>query len=151
MRVVRRRTRYAPPGSAPGTLTIDPEARKPQLDVMTYGPEVDASSVVRRSMARIADLPEFPAGHTVRWVNVVGLGDAGVLQEIGERFHLHPLTLADIANSTQRPKTEAYDDYLFIVTRMPTGKSEPTPETSVASAEDAPASSSAEPLVTEQL
>ncbi len=149
MRVSRRRSRFAPPGSAPGTLTISPSAQKPQLDVFSFGPDVDSSTIRRQPIAAIAELPAFSPGHTVRWVNVSGLGDESVLREIGERFHIHPLTLADIANTTQRPKTEAYDDYLFIVTRMPVESTAPSPASATADAQ--PAASACESLVTEQL
>jgi magnesium transporter len=54
----------------------------------------------------------------VRWLNVHGLHDTAVLTEIGQRFHLHPLVMEDIANTEQRPKVEDYGDQLFIVARM---------------------------------
>lgn len=41
------------------------------------------------------------------------------IQELGERFGFHPLAIEDCINARQRPKVEAYDDYLFIVLRDP--------------------------------
>jgi magnesium transporter len=41
------------------------------------------------------------------------------MREIGQRFGLHPLTLADIVHADQRPKVEVYDEHLFLVLRMP--------------------------------
>jgi magnesium transporter len=52
------------------------------------------------------------------WLNVHGLHEPDVLQEIGRRFKLHPLVLEDILNTDQRPKIEDYGDYLFLVTRF---------------------------------
>ncbi|MGH8742320.1 MAG: magnesium/cobalt transporter CorA, partial [Burkholderiales bacterium] len=37
----------------------------------------------------------------------------------GERYGLHPLTIADVVNAHQRPKLESHDDHLFIVLRLP--------------------------------
>jgi magnesium transporter len=38
-----------------------------------------------------------------------------VLEQLGERFGLHPLVVEDILNTDQRPKLEDYGEYLFIV------------------------------------
>jgi magnesium transporter len=64
---------------------------------------------------------------SVTWVDVQGLGERGVLEELGEIFRLHRLALADVVNVPQRPKVEIYDNHLFVITRMvllgPTGES----------------------------
>lgn len=54
------------------------------------------------------------------WVNVDGLHDVGVINKIGEGFGLHPLTIEDILNTTQRPKCDVYDEYIYLVVRMHT-------------------------------
>ena len=54
----------------------------------------------------------------VTWINIDGLGDLSVLRILGERFNLHPLALEDVLDTSQRPKVEQYDDYLFIVAKM---------------------------------
>ena len=58
-----------------------------------------------------------PAGPKI-WLNVHGLHEPEVMQEIGRRFKLHPLVLEDILNTDQRPKVENYGDYLFLVARL---------------------------------
>ena len=52
------------------------------------------------------------------WLNVHGLHEPEVMQEIGKRFQLHPLVLEDILNTNQRPKVEDYGNYLFLVARF---------------------------------
>lgn len=52
---------------------------------------------------------------TVTWINVTGLHQVEVLEELNECFGLHPLVLEDILNTDQRPKMEDYGDYLYIV------------------------------------
>lgn len=52
------------------------------------------------------------------WLNVHGLHEPAVMQEIGRRFQLHPLVLEDILNTDQRPKVEDYGNYLFLVARF---------------------------------
>jgi len=57
-----------------------------------------------------------PAQHKL-WLNVHGLQDADLIAEIGRIFKLHPLVLEDILNTSQRPKMDNYEGYLYIVMR----------------------------------
>ena len=52
------------------------------------------------------------------WINVIGVHDVEMLRQIGEIFEIHPLTVEDIANTSQRPKFENYHEYLFCVLNM---------------------------------
>jgi magnesium transporter len=76
----------------------------------------------------IEDLPAFIARHrqdwsAVRWINVDGLSDLGVVRALAEKYRLHPLALEDVLHVPQRPKMQAYEDdgtyqaRLFIITR----------------------------------
>ena len=49
------------------------------------------------------------------WVDVQGLANLELIRGLGERYGLHPLTIADVVNAHQRPKLESHDDHLFIV------------------------------------
>jgi magnesium transporter len=49
---------------------------------------------------------------------VEGLHQIEILQKLGQIFDLHPLVLEDILNTTQRPKQEDYDSYLYVVLKM---------------------------------
>lgn len=54
--------------------------------------------------------------HEKVWINVHGVHDAEVIQNIGKKFNLHPLVIEDILNLDQRPKLDTYDQYLFLET-----------------------------------
>lgn len=56
---------------------------------------------------------------TVTWVNIDGLHEADVLERVGQCFQLHPLTIEDILNTNQRPKLDIYEDYIYLVLKMP--------------------------------
>ena len=56
--------------------------------------------------------------HGVRWLNIDGVHEPKIVEKIGTIFGLHPLVQEDILNTDQRPKTEDYSDYLYIVLRM---------------------------------
>jgi magnesium transporter len=49
---------------------------------------------------------------------VDGLHDIKLIEEIGRHFQIHPLTLEDIVNTSQRPKWENFENYLYIVLKM---------------------------------
>ncbi|MBU0960682.1 MAG: magnesium/cobalt transporter CorA [Proteobacteria bacterium] len=61
---------------------------------------------------------------TVTWVNVDGLHQVNIIEKLCSCFNLHPLTVEDILNTTQRPKLDIFDDYLFLVLKMQTYNSE---------------------------
>jgi magnesium transporter len=103
-------------GLAPGSVVHIGGRKTPEAGIalIEYGPDELQETVFRsveRSRTHQARLP-------VRWLNVHGLHDTAVLTEIGQRFHLHPLVMEDIANTEQRPKVEDYGNQLFIVARI---------------------------------
>jgi magnesium transporter len=54
----------------------------------------------------------------VTWIHIDGLHEIHLLEAMGVSFSLHPLTLEDILNTEQRPKSEDHGDYLYIVLRL---------------------------------
>src|SRR5690606_32087914 len=51
-------------------------------------------------------------------INSNGLNNIQDIKKIGKHYHLHPLIIADIANTSQRPKIDVYDDYVFVILKM---------------------------------
>lgn len=123
----KRRLRFhrrTAPGAAPGSLVVDPLARKPVLHVMAYrGEEFE-----ERALENLAGLPRLLSRYAVVWLHVDGLGSAELLGQLAEQFNLHRLALEDVVNLHQRAKVEHYDENLFIVVRMPR-LGAPRPET----------------------
>lgn len=54
----------------------------------------------------------------VYWYNIDGVHNIDILERVGKKFHLHNLLLEDIANTTQRPKTEFYNDCIYQCIKM---------------------------------
>lgn len=52
------------------------------------------------------------------WINVDGLHEVDIVNQICTGFNVHTLTIEDILNTTQRPKLEVYSDYVYLVIRM---------------------------------
>jgi len=110
----RHRSRPAA-GSSPGHWTVDPEAPKPAISVVAYGPD----KLVEETVEGVEDVALYLDSAPVVWVNVDGLGDEATLRAIGEMFGLHRLALEDVVNLGQRPKVEPYEGSLFVVVHMP--------------------------------
>ncbi|MCY2961823.1 MAG: magnesium/cobalt transporter CorA [Planctomycetota bacterium] len=110
----RKRMRAAPPGSMPGTLIADPNGLQPKLRVVAYGPD----GVVERDLHDPHELREFFPKSEVTWLDVQGLGDAALIERLGEVFGLHRLWLEDVLSTRQRPKVENYGDIRYLVVRV---------------------------------
>lgn len=111
----RARRRYAPPGSAPGTLIFDPEAVATRIKVTGYG---TGDGMLERPLEDPDEVADLREAWPVLWVDVEGMADQDLLRRIAGCFGIHPLALADAINVNNRPKSEEYGDHLFIVTRV---------------------------------
>lgn len=103
-------------GLPPGTLVHVGE--KKAQDVTITLVRYDETRFEERDVAHIADCPLPADDARITWINVVGLHEPAVLEELGDHFGFHPLVLEDILNTEQRPKMEDYGDYVFIVLKM---------------------------------
>ncbi|MEZ4464236.1 MAG: magnesium/cobalt transporter CorA [bacterium] len=61
--------------------------------------------------------PGPPPG-SVRWIDLVGLGDVPALEQLAAAHGIHPLALEDVVNLDQRPKVETYEDHLFLILNL---------------------------------
>lgn len=99
-------------GEPPGTPTYTGKLRNrtPTVTVTVYNNQ-DIKEYKGTTLAEC-----LPASHPdgMIWVDVNGLNNSTLIQEIAERFKLHPLTVEDILTVDQRPKVEEFDDYTFI-------------------------------------
>jgi magnesium transporter len=111
--VVKRRS--AKTGLPPGSLIHIGErhGEKAKITLCVY----DETRFQEREIQTLEGvLP--PAGGGVTWIHIDGLHEIPLLEAMGVSFSLHPLTLEDILNTEQRPKSEDHGDYLYIVLKL---------------------------------
>jgi magnesium transporter len=110
------RTTYHLPGTPPATLRQPKETghTSPRLRYTRYNKE----HIEEKQVTGVSEIPIHTAEEFVLWVELDGLSDIGTIQELGDRFGLHPLALEDVLNLGQRPKVEPYENHLFIVSQM---------------------------------
>ena len=100
-------------GLPPGTLiyTGDKVKEKPKIKITDYNEEIydfQEMTEIQRDLTKIED-------KLIRWIDIYGLVEVKVIEEIGRQFSLHPLVLEDILSPNQRPKLEDYGSYIFVV------------------------------------
>lgn len=110
---LRSSTRKA--GLSPGTVVFTGKRRaeRTRITVTDFDPERLEETEVKGAEGCVP----YRDSPTVSWVDLVGLRDVAVLEQLGLLFSIHPLVLEDIAHTTQRPKLEEHGDSLFIVLR----------------------------------
>lgn len=110
MRVSRKR------GLSPGSLVYigDEKHESVSISVMDYNAEhlTELADVPIESVAR------YKNTDTVTWIDVSGVHDTAVIEQVGHAFGLHRLVQEDLLNTEQRPKMEDHDDYIFVVLKM---------------------------------
>jgi magnesium transporter len=116
MKVEKPVRRSAKRGLAPGSMVHIGARRTAEAGISLI--EYSADELRETRFASIESSRTHESRLPLRWLNVHGVHDTGVLAEIGQRFHLHPLMLEDIANTEQRPKVESYGEQVFAVARM---------------------------------
>lgn len=103
-------------GLPPGSVVHIGEKKieTPRITLMDYTPSQFTEKVVHSADECLS----FRDNPSITWININGLSDTALIEQIGKGFNLHPLILEDIVNTEQRPKIEDFDNYLFMVLRM---------------------------------
>ena len=105
---------YDEPGSEPGTLIIEPDAKPSRIILIDY----DEDNAVRKVDITPNACAPYIGTNTVSWMDIQGLGSETVLKQVGAIFNLHPLLLEDVVNVPQRPKLEDYNNQLLVISHM---------------------------------
>ena len=116
-------------GAVPGQLVVHEGSVRGRIRVIQYDSTnhsdewIESVSELKTRLClskNRSSIPEIPP--RVAWINVDGLGDIEMLNELGKLFSIHPMALEDVVNVHQHAKLECYGDTLFFVVRMPTGE-----------------------------
>jgi len=110
-RFVPRHSKKA--GLKPGSVVYVGRQRdqKATIDCIRY----DADNLSEKRVDAVADCFPLAPAPQVNWLKVYGIHDVGIIEQIGERFGLHPLVLEDIANTAVRPTVEDQGDRFVVI------------------------------------
>lgn len=103
-------------GLSPGTLTYVGEAKEEKIKVQVF--DYDKTDLQEKTFDSIDECLAFKSRDSVTWINISGIHEVAVIEELGRKFNLHPLLLEDVVNTEQRPKVDDFDEYLFVILKM---------------------------------
>jgi len=113
-RFVKKRSKTI--GLSPGSMV---HVGKKKTDIVKITVlDYNVSKVEEERVVDVKDCFPFKEKPSVTWINVVGLHDVDTIGNLGSHYDIHSLVLEDIVNTSQRPKMEDYDGYLYIVLKM---------------------------------
>lgn len=103
-------------GSAPGSFVFqgDKKMEKPLIRIIDFEP----SHIKEETLSGIEQSYDYKDYETVSWLNIDGVHDAQLIEELGANINLNPLILEDVMNTYQRPKFEDHSDSLFCTLKM---------------------------------
>jgi len=103
-------------GQIPGTLVYT--GGKSDKDFHVECIDYTKADIVESALLNIEDAVNYKETDSVTWINVNGLKHIDQIENIGNQYELHPLVLEDIVNTSQRPKIDEYEKYMFLVLKM---------------------------------
>ena len=103
-------------GLSPGTLLHIGERRleTAQLGLISY----TAEQLECRDGLPVAECLEACRQPGLHWVNLLGIHDIPLVEQLGTGFGLNSLALEDLLNTDHRPKAENFGDSLLIILKI---------------------------------
>lgn len=103
-------------GLGPGSLVHVGEERSDKVKIKLI--DYNSDSIREQEITSFDQCNLLSQTNTVSWIDIDGIHDPKIIEEIGAKFNIHILVLEDVMNSTTRPKVEFFDDYMFISLKM---------------------------------
>lgn len=116
MKIKKRRKPNKASNLPPGTISYKGKKFSDVTTVEIINYSID--SYTKLDSKNVEDAFNFKETNQVTWINVNGLNATENIEKLGLHYHLHPLTLEDVVDTTHRPKIDEFEDYLFIVFKM---------------------------------
>lgn len=98
----------------PGSLIYTGKGNKQhqRLVLTTY----DQDILDKREIKSSKELSEDDR-KAVKWLDIIGLANIETVQQLSNELNIHPLAQEDILNTSQSPKIEEHENFLFAVTK----------------------------------
>ncbi|MEN6327539.1 MAG: magnesium/cobalt transporter CorA [Syntrophomonas sp.] len=108
-------TSLHPPGTAPGTLV---NYRDQNLSTTISMIRYSETYFEEKNLQNITDAWAGADKGGICWINIQGYHSPEMLEQLGQHFGLHPLSLEDVIVSGQNTKLELYENYYFMVMQL---------------------------------
>lgn len=80
--------------------------------------DFDAKNLKEDAVKTVKEVSEFQRKNTVTWLNIDGLHNTDIMQEITSAFNLNTLVMAEVLNTEARPRVLEYDNCTLITIKM---------------------------------
>jgi magnesium transporter len=103
-------------GLSPGHLMFTGEQKHETvgIDLIDY----DLERLTEMKLEDINEAAHCKDSPQVSWIDVNGLHDVSIIEQLGKIFEIHALVLEDILNADQRPKVDFFEDHVYMVFNM---------------------------------
>jgi magnesium transporter len=103
-------------GLSPDALVFRGEQKEEEVLIRII--DFDANSLKEDAIKTISEIKKFQDVNTVTWLNVDGLHNTAILEEIVAVFNLDNLVMSEVLDTESRPKIIEYDDCTLISIKM---------------------------------
>ena len=103
-------------GLPPGSLVYIGDEQTEEVTVSAI--EFDQHDITEHPDISMDQLQSVIASDKIAWVNVNGVHNVQMIDEISKLVGLHPLTTEDILNTEHRPKIDFFEDHLLAIVKM---------------------------------
>ncbi len=103
-------------GLPPGTIDYVGEERTDRITITTVC--FNEHEYFEKQFSDFSDCVKSINPLHITWINIDGVHNINLIEAVGKRYNIHPLTLEDIANTEQRPKIEEFDNYIVAFLKM---------------------------------
>ncbi len=101
-------------GKNGNNVSVENEMDKTIISFIDYNDKKLEEKVIDN----IGDCSKFKRKGTVSWININGLENRKEIEKIGKNFNIHDLVIEDVFDTSQRPKLDEFDSYIFILFKM---------------------------------
>lgn len=103
-------------GLSPDALIFRGEQKS--KDVLLRIINFDASNLQEDAIKTVQEAVQYQEKDTVTWLNIDGLHNTVIMEEIAQSFDFDPLVIAEVMNTSSRPKVLEYDNCILITIKM---------------------------------
>ncbi len=103
-------------GLKPGAPVFVGEPRQEHVRITVI--DYNKTEITEREIERAEDCFGFRDSSSLTWINISGMHDTKLVEEVATHFGIHPLAIEDILNTGHRPKIEETDSYILVILKM---------------------------------
>jgi magnesium transporter len=104
------------PGAPPGQLVHSGPRKVEKVRLRLF--EYDTERLSEETLESVSGAFPTRDNPPVGWLNVDGLHDMEILEELRDHFGIHPLAMEDVVTLGHRAKMEEYEGYVLLVLPM---------------------------------